>query len=56
MKGYREGVLSRDQVGRLLGFSFWEAEAFLKKRRAYLHYGEADLEQDARDIDRVSPH
>lgn len=27
-EGYRDGTLSREQVGRLLGFSFWETEAF----------------------------
>ncbi len=54
-EGYRTGLLSRDQVGQLLGSSFWETEAFLEQRRAYLHYGEGDLQQDAKDIDRVSP-
>ena len=29
-EGYRNGSLTRDQVGRLLGRSFWETEAFLK--------------------------
>ena len=54
-EGYRNGLLSRDQVGQLLGFSFWETEAFLKHRGAHLHYGEGDMEQDAKDRDRVSP-
>src|SRR3954463_680520 len=46
LEGYREGALSRDQVGRLLGLSLWDTEAFLKERRAYLAYNEEDLEQD----------
>jgi predicted HTH domain antitoxin len=54
VEGYRDGTLSRDQVGRLLGLSFWETEAFLKRRRAYLAYTEEDLESDRRDLDRIA--
>ena len=50
VEGYRDGTLSREQVGRLLGFSFWETEAFLKERQAYLPYDEQDLEDDLRDL------
>jgi predicted HTH domain antitoxin len=53
IEGYRDGALSRDQVGRLLGLPFWKTEAFLRERRAYLAYTEKDFEQDRRDIDRV---
>jgi predicted HTH domain antitoxin len=53
VEGYRDGTLTRDQVGRLLGLSFWETEAFLKERRAYLPYSEGDLEQDRKDLDRL---
>ena len=55
LEGYRDGTLPREQVGRLLGFSFWETEAFLKERQAYLAYDEQDLEQDRRDLDRLGP-
>ena len=55
LEGYRNGALTRDQVGRLLGLSFWDTEAFLKKRQAYLAYTEEDLEQDRRDLDRSRP-
>ncbi|MBI2186947.1 MAG: UPF0175 family protein [Acidobacteria bacterium] len=54
-EGDRDGTLSREQVGRLLGLSFWETEAFLKERQAYLAYDEQDLEQDRRDLDRLGP-
>lgn len=54
-EGYRDGTLSREQVGRLLGLSFWETEAFLKERQAYLAYDEQDLEEDRRDLDRLGP-
>ena len=51
---YRDGTLTRDQVGRLLGLSFWETEAFLKRRQAYLAYTEEDLEKDRQDLDRIA--
>ncbi|HEX7180939.1 MAG TPA: UPF0175 family protein [Thermoanaerobaculia bacterium] len=50
VEGYRDGALTRDQVGRLLGLSFWETEAFLKERQAYLAYTEEDFEQDRRAL------
>lgn len=53
-EGYRDGTLSREQVGRVLGLSFWETEAFLKERQAYLAYDEQNLEHDRRDLDRLS--
>ena len=55
LEGYRDGALTRDQVGRLLGLSFWDTEAFLKERQAYLAYTDEDLEQDRRDLDRTRP-
>lgn len=51
LEGYRDGALTRDQVGQLLGLSLWETEAFLKQRQAYLQYTVEDLDQDRRDID-----
>jgi hypothetical protein len=53
LEGYRDGTLSREQVGRVLGLSFWGTEAFLKERKAYLAYEEQDLEHDRRDLDRL---
>ena len=55
LEGYRDGTLTRDQVGRLLGLSFWDTEAFLKERQAYLAYNEEDFEQDRRHLDRIGP-
>src|SRR5262249_29185647 len=54
LEGYRDGASTRDQVGRLLGLSFWDTEAFLKERQAYLPYMEEDVDQDGRD-QPVSP-
>ena len=53
VEGYRSGVLTRGQIGNLLGLSFWESEAFLKERQAYLPYGQSDLDQDRADLDRA---
>ena len=36
VEGYRSGALTRGHVQRLLHFSWWETEAFLKERQAYL--------------------
>jgi predicted HTH domain antitoxin len=55
LEGYRGGALARDQVGRLLGLSLWDTEAFLKERQAYLAYDEEDFAQDRRDLDRIAP-
>ena len=55
LQGYRDGALTRDQVGQLLDFSLWETEAFLKQRQAYLQYTEKDLDHDRRDLDRALP-
>jgi predicted HTH domain antitoxin len=55
LEGYRDGALTRDQVGQLLGFSLWETEAFLKQRQAYLQYTEEDLDHDRLDLDRALP-
>ena len=55
VEAYRSEALSREQVGDLLGFSFWETEAFLKERHAYLEYGIEDLEEDRATLKRILP-
>ena len=51
LEGYRSEVLTHEQVGRLLGLDFWQTEAFLKERQAYLTYDENDLKNDRFAID-----
>jgi hypothetical protein len=34
LEGYREGILSRGQVGEMLALSFFETEAFLHRHSA----------------------
>jgi len=53
LEGYRTQVLTRGQVGRLLNLNFWETEAFLKEKQAYLPYDAADLDQDRAAIDHA---
>jgi predicted HTH domain antitoxin len=53
VEGYRSGALTRSQVQRLLQLSWWDTEAFLKERQAYLPYNEEDLERDRAALDRV---
>jgi len=53
LEGYRSGALSRAEVGRLLGLSFWETEAFLKERQAYLPYTEEDVAKDRATLEQA---
>jgi predicted HTH domain antitoxin len=53
VEGYRSGVLTRGQVGRLLDLNFWETESFLKERAAFLQYTLDDLEEDRRTQKRL---
>jgi predicted HTH domain antitoxin len=47
VEGYRTGVLSENQVRRLLNFeSRFQVHALLKEHRVPLNYTEADLEDD----------
>jgi predicted HTH domain antitoxin len=46
VEGYCTQALTKAEVGRMLNLSWHETEVFLKERQAYLHYAEADLEQD----------
>lgn len=52
---YRVGILTSAEVQRMLGLSTrWETDAFLKERKAYLHYTEEDLEEDIATFRRLS--
>jgi hypothetical protein len=53
LEGYRTQALTRGQVGRLLGLNFWETEAFLKQKQAYVPYDESDLDRDRQAIDQA---
>ena len=53
IEGYRAGRLSHRQVGEVLGFDYWQTEAFLKKRCVPLNYSAADLEADNATLDKL---
>ncbi len=56
IEGYRGGRLSHRQVGAMLGFDYWQAEAFLKERGVPLNYSAADLEADNATLDKILAH
>ncbi|HVT60182.1 MAG TPA: UPF0175 family protein [Thermoanaerobaculia bacterium] len=48
---YRSEILTAFQVQQMLGLaSRWEADEFLKKAEAHLHYSAQDLAQDLRTL------
>jgi Uncharacterised protein family (UPF0175) len=54
LAGYMDGTFSRFQVQRMLGFTNrWETEDWLGSRGATMHYTEADLETDRKNLDRL---
>ncbi len=54
VEGYRTQALTKAEVGRMLNLSWHKTEAFLKERQAYLHYAEADLEQDRAALNELT--
>ena len=52
-EGYRQGALTRHEVGQLLGFGFYETQTFLKEHECYLNYTIEDLDADRRALERV---
>lgn len=47
IEAYRQGVITSAQVGKMLNLSSrYEVDSFVNQARAYLHYDEADFEQD----------
>jgi predicted HTH domain antitoxin len=53
VEAYKADRLTSAEVGRILGFSRWEVDAFLKQHQAYLHYDETDLEQDIETLSQL---
>lgn len=54
LEGYRTGKLSHAQIGRMLGLSRFEVDAFLKNHNVPLNYSIEDLEADRRTLDKLS--
>lgn len=54
VEAYREQIISAVEVQQILLLpSRLATDAFLKQHGAYLHYTEADLEQDIQALDKV---
>jgi predicted HTH domain antitoxin len=53
IEGYRAGRLSHRQVGEILGFDYWQTEAFFKGRGVPVNYSAADLEADNATLDKI---
>lgn len=53
VEGYRAGRLSHRQVGAMLGFDYWQTEAFLAERGVPLNYSSADLASDNATLERI---
>ena len=56
IEGYRAGRLSQRQVGAMLGFDYWQTEAFLQERGVPLNYSAAELEADNVTLDNILAH
>ena len=53
-EGYRSHRLSRHQVRQLLGFDYWQTDAFLTRHEATRPYTLADLEIDRQSLATLS--
>lgn len=54
LAAYNDEIITEHEVQKILNISSrWELEEFLKKKNAYLHYTEQDLEQDLKNLNEV---
>ena len=53
LQRYMAGDISLGRLAELLGFTRWEAEAFLDRHNARLPYTQEMLEQDRRNLAEV---
>ena len=54
VQGYCSEAITRSEVGQILGLSSqFEVDAFLKQANAYLHYDEADFDQDLKTMEKL---
>jgi len=54
IEGYREGFLTRFQVGQLLSLSRTEAEDFLARHVDLYDYEPAELDREAQALEKIS--
>lgn len=53
LEEYRAGKLSHGQIGRMLGLTRFQVDAFLKEHNVVLNYTLNDLEEDRRTLDKL---
>lgn len=54
VQAYKTEVITRAEVGQILSLSSrFEVDAFLKQANAYLHYDEAEFEQDLKTMQKL---
>lgn len=54
VQAYKTEAITRAEVGQILGLSSrFEVDVFLKQANAYLHYDEADFEQDLQTMKKL---
>lgn len=54
VSAYRRGVLSRAQVGQLLGLHRFEVDKLFRRHHVYLDYTDEQIERDLRNARRVA--
>ncbi len=52
-EAYRDGALTRGQVGEILGMDFYETEAWLRRKQLPCGYDVDDLAQDRQALARL---
>ncbi len=53
LEGVRELLISIGEAGEVLGFGYFEAEAFIKEKGAFPEVTEEDLMQDQADLREI---
>ncbi len=53
LEGYRTGILSHAQVGRMLNLNRFEVDEFFKNHDVTLNYTIEDLEADRQTLDKL---
>ncbi|NOT48376.1 MAG: UPF0175 family protein [Acidobacteria bacterium] len=54
LEGYRSGKLSHAQVGKMLGLTRFEVDAFFRLHSVPLNYSIEDLESDRLTLDKLA--
>lgn len=53
VSAYQEGILSRGDISELLSLDFWQTEAFLREREAFLEFDAEGIAKESEQIRQV---